>query len=54
MVFVEVPPQFWHPPAAIVEETRWDSPVNIENRDYLQVEKDAWAPAGSSATSRSQ
>ena len=42
LVFVEVPPPFRHPPAAIVEETRWDSPVNIENRDYLQVEKDAW------------
>ena len=23
--------------------TRWNSPVNIEKRDYLQVEKDAWS-----------
>ena len=43
MVFVEVPAPFRDPPAPIVEETRWDSPANIENRDYLQVEKDAWA-----------
>lgn len=43
MVFVEVPAPFWDPPQEIVEATRWDSPVNIENRDYLQVEKDAWA-----------
>ena len=42
MVFVEVPTPFRDPPAPIVDETRWDSPVNIENRDYLQVEKDAW------------
>ena len=43
IVFVEVPSPFRNPPAAIVADTRWDSPVNIENRDYLQVEKDAWA-----------
>ena len=43
MVFVEVPAPFWNPPKEIVEATRWDSPVNVENRDYLQVEKDAWA-----------
>ena len=43
MVFVEVPAPFWNPPQEIVEATRWDSPVNVENRDYLQVEKDAWA-----------
>ena len=43
MVFVEVPAPFWNPPAQIVADTRWDSPVNIEKRDYLQVEKDAWA-----------
>ena len=30
-------------PKELVEATRWDSPVNVENRDYLQVEKDAWA-----------
>ena len=43
IVFVEVPSPFRDPPADIVADTRWDSPVNIENRDYLQVEKDAWA-----------
>ena len=43
IVFVEVPSPFRNPPAEIVADTRWDSPVNIENRDYLQVEKDAWA-----------
>jgi pimeloyl-ACP methyl ester carboxylesterase len=43
MVLVEVPAPFLDPPAPIVADTRWDSPVNVENRDYLQVEKDAWA-----------
>ncbi len=43
MVFVEVPSPFVDPPAPVVQDTRWDSPVNIEKRDYLQVEKDAWS-----------
>ena len=43
MVFVEVPSPFRDPPAPIVRDTRWNSPVNIEKRDYLQVEKDAWS-----------
>jgi hypothetical protein len=43
MVLVEVPAPFVKPPQEIVEATRWDSPVNVENRDYLQVEKEAWA-----------
>ena len=43
IAFVEVPAPFRNPPAQIVADTRWDSAVNIENRDYLQVEKDAWA-----------
>ena len=43
MVFVDVPSPFRDPPAQIVRDTRWDSPVNIEKRDYLQVEKDAWS-----------
>ena len=43
MVFVEVPAPFRNPPAEIVKLTRWDSPENVESRDYLQVEKDAWA-----------
>ena len=43
LVFVEVPSPFRNPPAPIVRDTRWNSPVNIEKRDYLQVEKDAWS-----------
>ena len=43
MVFVEVPAPFRSPPPEIVEITRWDAPENIESRDFLQVEKDAWA-----------
>jgi pimeloyl-ACP methyl ester carboxylesterase len=43
MVFVEVPGPFWNPPQWLVEATRWDSPENVENRDYLRVEKEAWA-----------
>ena len=42
MVFVEVPGPFWNAPRWLVEVARWDSPDNVENRDYLQVEKDAW------------
>jgi pimeloyl-ACP methyl ester carboxylesterase len=42
MVFVEVPPPFPNPPADLVAETRCDAPGNIESRDYLQVEQDAW------------
>ncbi len=40
MVFVEVPAPFRNPPAEILKLTRWDSPENVESRDYLQVEKD--------------
>jgi pimeloyl-ACP methyl ester carboxylesterase len=43
MVFVEVPAPFRNPPAEIIEVTRWNAPENVESRDYLQVEKDAWA-----------
>ncbi len=43
MVFVETPSPFVDPPPEIVEETAWDHPANVEKRDYLQVEKDAWA-----------
>jgi hypothetical protein len=43
MVFVDVGSPFIDPPAPLIEDARWDSPVNIEKRDYLQVEKDAWA-----------
>jgi pimeloyl-ACP methyl ester carboxylesterase len=43
MVFVEVPAPFRNPPREIVELTDPDNPENVERRDYLQVEKDAWA-----------
>jgi pimeloyl-ACP methyl ester carboxylesterase len=43
MVFVEVPAPFADPPPDIVALTAWDHPQNIERRDYLQVERDAWA-----------
>jgi len=43
MVFVEVPSPFRNPPQMIVEETDPKNPANVERRDYLQVEKDAWA-----------
>ena len=43
MVFVDVPAPFRNPPQVIVEETDPNDPSNIEHRDYLQVEKDAWA-----------
>ena len=42
MVFVEVPPPFPNPPAELVVETQCDASGNIESRDYLQVERDAW------------
>ena len=42
MVFVEVAAPFRNPPREIVEETDPDNPANVEKRDYLQVEKDAW------------
>jgi pimeloyl-ACP methyl ester carboxylesterase len=43
LVFIDVGHPFVNPPAELVADTAWDSPVNIEKRDYLQVEKDAWA-----------
>ncbi|MEJ7585349.1 MAG: alpha/beta hydrolase [Acidimicrobiales bacterium] len=43
LVLVETAAPFVDPPAEIVELTAWDHPDNVEQRDYLQVEKDAWA-----------
>ena len=43
MVFVDTGAPFRDPPREIVEETDPSSPANVERRDYLQVEKDAWA-----------
>ena len=42
MVFVEVPAPFRNPPRDVVELTDPENPANVEKRDYLQVEKDAW------------
>jgi pimeloyl-ACP methyl ester carboxylesterase len=42
LVLVETPAPFRNPPKVIVEETDPRHPANIERRDYLQVEKDAW------------
>jgi pimeloyl-ACP methyl ester carboxylesterase len=42
MVFIDAFSPFKNPPRPIVEETAWDHPENVEQRDYLQVEKDAW------------
>ncbi|HYG94226.1 MAG TPA: alpha/beta hydrolase [Nocardioides sp.] len=42
MVLVEVPPPFPDPPRWLVAETRCDAPGNVESRDFLQVERDAW------------
>ena len=43
MVFVDTGAPLANPPREIVEETAPDNPANIEQRDYLQVERDAWA-----------
>ena len=43
MVFVDTGAPLRNPPRVIVEETDPDHPSNLEHRDYLQVEKDAWA-----------
>lgn len=43
MVFIDVAAPFRNPPPEIVEETDPSHPANVEQRDYLQVEKDAWA-----------
>ncbi len=42
MVFLDVPAPYPNPPPELVEELRCDNPDNIERRDYLQVENDAW------------
>jgi len=43
MVFVDVGAPFRNPPQEIVAETDPSNPSNVERRDYLQIEKDAWA-----------
>lgn len=43
MVFIDTGRPFQNPPREIIEETDPKNPSNVERRDYLQVEKDAWA-----------
>jgi hypothetical protein len=43
MVFIDTGAPFRNPPREIVEETDPANPANADHRDYLQVEKDAWA-----------
>ena len=42
LVFIDTPAPFRNPPREIVEATDPSSPENVEKRDFLQVEKDAW------------
>lgn len=43
MVFIDTGAPLQHPPRAIVQATDPNNPANVERRDYLQVERDAWA-----------
>jgi pimeloyl-ACP methyl ester carboxylesterase len=43
LVFVDTGAPLENPPREIVEATDPRNPANVEHRDYLQVEKDAWA-----------
>jgi pimeloyl-ACP methyl ester carboxylesterase len=42
MVFLDVPAPYPNPPPELVEELRCDNPENVERRDYLHNENDAW------------
>ena len=43
LVFVDTPGAVLPPSTEVVEEAAWDAPGNKEKRDYLAVERDAWA-----------
>jgi pimeloyl-ACP methyl ester carboxylesterase len=43
IVLVDTAAPFPNPPQEIVEETDPRNPQNVEKRDFLQVERDAWA-----------
>jgi alpha/beta hydrolase fold len=43
MVFIDTGAPFQNPPSEIVDATDPNNPANVEHRDYLRVEKDAWA-----------
>jgi pimeloyl-ACP methyl ester carboxylesterase len=42
MAFLDVPAPYPNPPPELVAELSCDNPDNIERRDYLHVENDAW------------
>ncbi len=42
LVFIDTAAPFPNPPKEIIDETDPSNPENVEERDYLQVEKDAW------------
>jgi hypothetical protein len=42
LVFIDTAAPFRNPPREIVEGTDPSNPENVEKRDFLQVEKDAW------------
>ena len=42
MVFIDTGAPLEQPPGEIVEATDPGNPANVERRDYLQVERDAW------------
>ncbi|HYH58450.1 MAG TPA: alpha/beta hydrolase [Thermoleophilaceae bacterium] len=42
LVLIDTAAPFQNPPKEIVAETDPANPENVEKRDYLQVEKDAW------------
>lgn len=43
LVFIDTGGPYRNPPKEVVEETDPANPANVEKRDYLQVENDAWA-----------
>jgi hypothetical protein len=42
IVFLDVPMAFLDAPPEVIEETACDHPGNVERRDFLQVEAEAW------------
>jgi pimeloyl-ACP methyl ester carboxylesterase len=42
LVFIDTARPYRNPPPELVADTAWDNPANVEQRDFLQVEKDAW------------
>jgi pimeloyl-ACP methyl ester carboxylesterase len=42
VLFIDVPAAIENPPADLLEMIRWDNPSNVEKRDYVSVEQQAW------------